>query len=213
MSLADANARAYDRIAAAWDEARRSFYGRERDYVDLVLDGLPPASCLLDLGCGTGRPIAEYVLARGHRIVGLDQAEALLAIARRRFPAARWEHARLETLTLDGLFAGAICWDALFHVERAYHRTILATVARHLAPGARLMLTVGGSAHPAFVDTMFGEELFYDSHPPDAAVALVRDVGFEPILTEFMNLPTDGRDKGRFAIVARRVDSGPPGST
>jgi hypothetical protein len=75
------------------------------------------------------------------------------------------------------------------------------------------MLTVGGSAHPAFIDTMFGEEFFYDSHPPEAALALLRDVGFEPIVAEFMNEPTDGRDKGRFAIGARRVDSGLARST
>lgn len=201
------NERSYDRIAAQWDEARRAFYGRERDYVDRVLEGLPPASRILDLGCGTGRPMAEHVLARGHRIVGYDQSAALLAIARRRFPQATWHQASLDTLELDGVYDGAICWDALFHVERTHHRAILATVARHLALGGRLMLTVGGSVHPAFVDTMFDEEFFYDSFPPAQVVELLGEVGFEPLLAEFMNEPTPGRDKGRYAIVARRVDS------
>jgi hypothetical protein len=65
------------------------------------------------------------------------------------------------------------------------------------------MLTVGGSDHPAFTDWMFGEEFFYDSHPPETALAILQQVGLEPVLAEFMNLPTSGRDKGRYAIVAR----------
>ncbi len=69
--------------------------------------------------------------------------------------------------------------------------------------GGRLMLTVGGSEHPAFTDRMFGAEFFYDSHPPEVELKLLRDLGFETLIAEFLNVPTNGRDKGRFAIVAR----------
>lgn len=203
----DANARSYDAIASRWDDARRAFYGRERAYLDVLLAGLPPASMVLDLGCGTGRPMAEYVLARGHRVVGIDQSAALLALARRRFPAATWRRARLEDLVLDETYAAAICWDALFHVERTHHRTILANVAQRLAPGGRLMLTVGGSESPAFVDEMFGEPFFYDSHPPAVVLAMLAELEFAPLVAEFMNEPTGGRDKGRYAIVAERRSS------
>jgi 2-polyprenyl-3-methyl-5-hydroxy-6-metoxy-1,4-benzoquinol methylase len=219
VSPHELNRRSYDLIAARWDEARRGFYGRERDYLDALLAGLPPGSRILDLGCGTGRPIAEAVLARGHHVVGVDQSTELLALARRRFPQATWRYARLEALALAGVYAAVVCWDALFHVERVHHAEILATVARHLAPGGRLMLTVGGSEHPAFVDTMFGQEFFYDSHPPPRVLALLADRGFTPVVSELMNAPTSGRDKGRLAIVAERaaasppVDSGAPGTT
>jgi hypothetical protein len=67
------------------------------------------------------------------------------------------------------------------------------------------MLAVGGSDHPAFVDTMFGESFFYDSHPPERVVTMLGQVGFEPVIAEFMNEPTAERDKGRYAIVARRT--------
>jgi hypothetical protein len=33
-------------------------------------------------------------------------------------------------------------------------------------------------------------------------VAMLASVGFVPIVSEFMNLPTRGRDKGRYAVVA-----------
>jgi hypothetical protein len=68
---------------------------------------------------------------------------------------------------------------------------------------ARSVLTVGGSEHPALTDTMFGQRFFYDSHPPERTLALLAAAGFEPVVSEFMNLPTAGRDKGRYAVVAR----------
>ena len=198
------NRRAYDAIAAAWAASRIAFYGRERDYLDAFLADLPVPSTILDLGCGTGRPMAEYVLARGHAVVGVDHSEAMLARARAQFPEARWIHAAIEDFPFDELYDGVLCWDALFHLPRAQHRRVLAGAARALPRDGRLMLTVGGSAHPAFTDTMFGEEFFYDSHPPGTALAILADLGFDAVLHEFMNEPTSGRDKGRYAIVARK---------
>lgn len=205
------NRESYDAIAGEWDRARESFHGDERRYLDTMLEGLTAPARILDLGCGTGRPMAEYVLARGHRVTGVDQSEALLALARARFPEGEWIRSRIEDFPVDGDrsngYGGAIAWDSLFHIERERHASILADVRRALIPGGRVMLTAGGSANPAFTDTMFDREFFYDSHAPEALADLLRELGFEIVLNEFMNLPTSGRDKGRIAIVARKAVS------
>jgi SAM-dependent methyltransferase len=193
----------YNQIAAAWDEARNTF-GRERKYFDAFLEGVPVPSSFLDLGCGTGRPVAEHLLSLGHRVTGVDQAEELLALARERFPQGRWIEARLEEYEPAEKYAGVICWDALFHIPRETHERILARAAGCLDPGGRLVLSVGGSEHPAFTDTMLGETFFYDSHQPERVVEILGSLGFEMLVAEFLDLPTSGRDKGRFAIVASK---------
>ncbi len=201
------NGASYDAIAREWDAARTSFAGSERRYLDVLLEGLTAPARILDLGCGTGRPMAEYVLSRGHHVTGVDQSEELLALARVRLPQGEWIRSRIEDFPVDvdrrGSYHGAIVWDSLFHIERERHASILAKVRCALAPGGRLMLTAGGSAHPAFTDTMFDREFFYDSHPPERLASLLRELGFEIMVNEFMNLPTSGRDKGRIAIIAR----------
>ncbi len=200
------NRASYDAIAPHWDAARTGFSGRERAYLDALLDGLSAGAVVLDLGCGTGRPMAEHVVGRGHRIVGVDQSAALLALARSRFPAETWIESRIEDYVPDRRFAAAISWDALFHVPRERHEAILARVTQALAPGGRLMLTAGGSAHPGFTDEMFGARFFYDSHAPDDTRALLRRLGLRVLIDEFMNLPDGGRDKGRLAFVAQKED-------
>lgn len=198
------NRESYDAIASAWDSARVAFSGRERNFVETLLEGLPTTANILDLGCGTGRPIAADLLSRGHRVTGVDQAEALLDLARSRFPDATWIAGSLEAFASATPFDAIVCWDALFHIDRAEHAGLFGRFSRMLRPRGRLMLTVGGSEHPAFTDQMFGETFFYDSHPPDQALSLLAAAGFTPILAEFLNLPTGGRDKGRHAIVASR---------
>jgi hypothetical protein len=47
-------------------------------------------------------------------------------------------------------YRGALLWDSLFHILRTEYESILLKVVNGLTPGGRIMLTVGGSAHPAF---------------------------------------------------------------
>lgn len=161
-------------------------------------------SGILDLGCGTGRPMAEYVLARGHAVTGVDQSTRLLGKARTRFPLATWIESRIEDFESPMRFAGVLCWDALFHIERGKHADLLSRMASFLEPGGRLAITVGGSEQPPFTDTMFGETFFYDSFPPERVLELLAGCGFVTLLAEFLNEPTSGRDKGRYAILARQ---------
>ena len=198
------NRDSYDAIASQWAAARTDFYGREQAYLDAFLEGLPAPAELLDLGCGSGRPMAEYLLSRGHQLTGVDQSVAMLTLARTRFPAARWIESTIEDYAGDEHFDGILCWDALFHIDRAQHQRLLTRFAGLLRDAGRLMLTAGGSAHPAFTDSMFGHQFHYDSHPPETLLGLLDAAGFDLIVHEFMNLPTGARDKGRVAIVAKK---------
>lgn len=198
------NRDSYNFIASEWDAARTAFYGRERDYLDLLVAGLARGSWILDLGCGTGRPMAAYLLSKGFCVTGVDQAENLIDIARKTLPAARWIVSSIEAYGFEESFGGALLWDSLFHIERDHHARILGSVLARLPAGGRLMLTTGGSAHPPFTDRMFGQEFFYDSHAPQVMEQLLDELGSRIVHAEFMNPPTGGRDKGRYAIVAEK---------
>jgi len=203
--MPDMNRDAYNIIAQDWDAACQGFVGRERVYLDAVLAAVPEGAVVLDLGCGSGRPMAEYVAARGRRVLGMDQSEALLDIARARLPQAQWVLSAMEVYAPPAGIRGAILWDALFHVARADHARILHGLVRRLPSGGRLMLTVGGSDQPAFTDTMFGQTFFYDSHTPATVDRMLLDLGCRSVIAEFMDRPDGGRNRGRYAIVAEKA--------
>lgn len=129
------NKTSYNAIADSFRQARVSLRDDERRYLEVLLEKLEPGATLLDLGCGTGTPVAAAILAQGHRVLGVDQAAAMLAHARREFPKQRWIEARLETYACAEPYQGALLWDALFHLERRWHATLLARVIAGLPQG------------------------------------------------------------------------------
>lgn len=198
------NRLSYNAIAKDWDSARSEVSQYESTVLQHLLLDVPPSAKILDLGCGTGRPIAEYLLGQGLQITGVDQAEEMLALAKRRFPAGRWLHSPMEHFEPDEEYDGAVIWDSLFHMPRAQIKPVLHKVIQCLKPGARLILTVGGSDNPPFTDTMFGQRFFYDSLTPEATLQALTTLGAIIESSEFINPPTNGRDKGRYGIIARR---------
>lgn len=190
---------AYDRIAEKF-LANRSVALREKVYLDLLLDGVRPGARVLDFGCGTGRPIAAHLIARGYAVTGVDGSVAMLAIARRTVPAARLVLARLETVELRETFAAIVAWDSLFHVERRHHGEIYEKFARWIRPGGRLLLSSGGTEHEGFTDQMHGETFFYSSWTPGKVAELLDAAGFEVERSE-LDQP-EGR--GHLAVLARK---------
>ncbi len=213
------NRDSYDAIASAWDAARRCLNEREAGWLLDLVRGLRPPAPVLDLGCGSGRPLGEWLLARGLQVTGIDQSARLLALARTRLPQGRWLEADIggwipdtdtDTDTdSDKNFAAVLIWDALFHLPRALHLPLLARIFRLLQPGGRLLLSSGGSAQPAFTDTMHGARFFYDALAPDVLLAGLLDLGFGLERIEYLNPPTRGRDKGRIAVLACRPAAAP----
>ncbi|MCC8423942.1 hypothetical protein [Mucilaginibacter sp. UR6-11] len=51
----------YDKIAA-WFAANRYTRLTEKKYLDELISRLPADGTILDLGCGTGKPILKYLL-------------------------------------------------------------------------------------------------------------------------------------------------------
>jgi SAM-dependent methyltransferase len=165
-NLPEATRDVYRRRAAEWDSTRsRALF--EKPWLDRLLEGLPPDSAVLDLGCGAGEPIAAYLLGRGMQVTGVDSAGEMLAIARTRFPSAQWLAGDMRRLDLGRQFEAVVAWDSFFHLTPDEQRAVLPRLAAHLKPGGRLLLTVGPAAGEP-VGSVAGEPVYHASLSPDA---------------------------------------------
>jgi ubiquinone/menaquinone biosynthesis C-methylase UbiE len=193
----------YDQVAEQWHANFRgqSYVDRVLGYVDLVLEGLPSGAKVLDLGCGTGNPIARYIVENGFHLIAVDESEKMLEIAKKVVPKAEFINSDMTSVQLDDGFGAAIAWDSIFHVEREHHAAILRKLAKSLEPGGRLLLSVGGSGADDFTSEMFGHTFFYSGHEPEVTRQLLEAEGFE---IEFWEVD-DPSSRGHIAVIARKV--------
>lgn len=203
----------YDRIVDAWVQHRPPLRPDETALFERWLENVPAGAPVLDLGCGTGRPIAERLASRGFRVTGVDHSAAMLDRARGFVPGAVFRRAELDA-PLGATFAAVVCWDAVFHLTRARHPRVFCEVHGALIAGGRFLLTTGGSANPPFTDTMFGQLFAYDALPPEETRAALRRIGFTLLDEVMLEPPLGGREKGRLAILAeKRAGAGPRDQT
>jgi SAM-dependent methyltransferase len=153
----------YERNARAWDEARR--HARPDDeklWIQRFLSIADPGSPILDLGCGSGEPIAADLLAVGRRVTGVDSSSSLISICRERFPAATWIVEDMRRLKLGDRFGGILSWHSLFHLTAEDQEQMFAVFSAHAAPGAVLMFTSGTERGEA-IGNWQGEPLYHAS--------------------------------------------------
>ena len=166
----------YERHAAAFDGLRLKTLV-EGAWLDRFLALVPERAAVLDIGCGSGEPIAGYFLGKNHDVTGIDSAAALIELCRQRFPQGEWRVEDMRRLALGRRFAGLIAWDSLFHLTPEDQRTMFPIFAAHAAPGAALMFT-SGPAHGEAIGTFEGEPLYHGSLAPEEYHALLAEQGF-----------------------------------
>jgi cyclopropane fatty-acyl-phospholipid synthase-like methyltransferase len=150
----------------------------ERPYLDAVSSRLKPGASVLDLGCGTGVPIARYFIVDGYAVTGIDAASAMIALCRQRFPDATWIEADMRGLSLGRRFDAIIAWDSFFHLDQGEQRAMFPIFERHIEPGGVLLFTSGPEEGAKF-GAMYGEDVFHASLSPGKYRSLLASAGFQ----------------------------------
>jgi ubiquinone/menaquinone biosynthesis C-methylase UbiE len=99
---------------------------------------LPPGATVVDVGCGTGRAVAELAGHAAHAI-GVDLDPAMVAAARGRFPGIDVRAADITDLPLADGQAHGYRADKVYHILPDPYAA-LAEARRVLVPGGRIVL-------------------------------------------------------------------------
>lgn len=177
---ADKNTQAvYDRQAKHWHDQRlETLY--EKKWLDRFENHLASHSSVLDIGCGSGKPIAAYFLKKGYTLTGVDYAPNMLKIARATLPEGQWIEADITTYPFNSLYDGIYSWDGFFHLNRNEQKSLLPKLAQHLKSGGVLLLTVG-HGNGEVLGTVGGETVYHASLAPDEYEQILRAHGFTEI--------------------------------
>ncbi|WP_072394103.1 class I SAM-dependent methyltransferase [Hyphomicrobium sp. CS1GBMeth3] len=167
----------YERHAEAFDADRgRSLF--EQSWLDQFRGVAGLGASVLDLGCGSGDPIARYFIAKGHRVTGVDSAPSLIGLCAERFPGHDWIVSDMRRLDLGVRFGGILAWNSFFHLSPNDQRAMFAVFRQHAKAGTALMFTSGPSAGEA-IGSYRGEDLYHASLDPAVYEALLDANGFK----------------------------------
>ena len=172
----------YSTYAHAWDEDRSTVLF-ERAWLEKFNAHLPPKGHILDIGCGSGKPIARYFLENGFAVTGIDGAVGMIGKALENFPAeqfpnANWRVCDMRALSMGRTYDGLIAWDSYFHLPPEHQRAMFEVFAKHSHQGSVLMFT-SGPDHGAAIGHLRDQTLYHASLSNDEYRELFAAHGFE----------------------------------
>lgn len=186
----------YERKAADFLRLRdRSLF--EVEWLEALL-ALAPGPHVLDLGCGTGLPIAAYLASRGAIITGVDGAAAMIDLFRANLPGTEALHADMRGLALGRQFDAIVAFDSFFHLCPEDQWAMFPVFAAHAAPGAALLFNTGPEAGVR-IGAVDGAPVYHASLAPEDYRAALSTAGFQIE----RHVPEDPACRGRTVWLAR----------
>ena len=188
----------YERHATTWaaDRARRPWV--EKAWHDRFVDVLPWGATVLDIGCGSGSPVAAYMAECGLKVMGVDASPTMISLCKTRLPDHEWYVADMRALSLDRRFDGILAWDSFFHLSPDDQRRMFPIFGAHAGPSGLLMFN-SGPEHGEAIGTYQGEPLYHSSLDASEYKSLLDLVGFD-IIAHAVKDPLAG---GRTVWLAR----------
>lgn len=134
----------YKSIVDAYQDAYASDHVLH-GFIQRALPFLPPNSNILDVGCGTGKPLDMLLVARGHKVEGIDKSPTMIDFSRKNVPEGNFQVADMctyerpiEGQNLDAIFNVR----ALFRDTREEIETCVSNWAKWLKPQGLLCMVV-----------------------------------------------------------------------
>lgn len=155
---------------------------------------------LLDLGCGSGQPIAAYLGERNRDITGVDGAETMVKLFAKNLPNQKVIQADMRGLDLGKQFDGILAWNSFFHLGPDDQRAMFPVFAAHANPGAPVLVTTGHAEGEAIGEIDGGAPVYHASLSPAAYRTLFDEAGFDVI--DF--IPEDPDCAGHSVWLARK---------
>jgi 2-polyprenyl-3-methyl-5-hydroxy-6-metoxy-1,4-benzoquinol methylase len=193
----------YEKHAVAWDADRQNSYWNDKVWHDRFVGRLGKGAKVLDLGCGSGRPVAQHMAERGLRITGVDSSRTMISFCRERLPDHEWIIADMRRLALARHFDGILAWDSFFHLNRDDQRRMFTIFADHASVGTVLMFNTG-PRHGESVGEYRRDPLYHASLSPAEYEALTGRFGFDVIL----HATNDAAGGGRTVWLCQRRELG-----
>ena len=192
MKLADDPARDYKRLVIDGYDRCAADFNSERvteaaDALAPLMARLPDGARVLDLGCGTGVPVARTLSDR-FDVVGADISASQLSLARRQAPGVALLRGDMERLHFSpSSFNAVVSFYAVFHLPREQQPDLFSRMLTWLRPGGYALVSLGRTNEPAYTEDFFGVEMYWSHYGTAQYREMLIEAGFELIEEQILD--------------------------
>lgn len=170
----------YDEIVDWFDDARTKDL-MESEYLNFIVNSIPAGGSILDLGCGTGEPIAQFFIEKGFKVTGVDGSKKMIELCKKRFPSEQWIVSDMRAIKLNQRFDGILAWHSFFHLDQDSQRKMFKIFEEHIKPNGILAFTSGDDEGEVWSDNG-GQMLYHASLSTNEYIALLEQASFEVLI-------------------------------
>lgn len=170
----------YEKIVDWFDEARTKSL-MESEYLHLITNSIPDTATILDLGCGTGEPIAKFFIEKGYEVTGVDGSKKMIELCKKRFPNEQWMVGDMRDIDMKKQFDVILAWHSFFHLDQDSQRTMFKIFAAHLKPNGILAFTSGEEEEEVWSNNG-GQELYHASLSTSEYELLLKAASFKVLV-------------------------------
>ncbi|KAK3985282.1 S-adenosyl-L-methionine-dependent methyltransferase [Cladorrhinum sp. PSN332] len=175
----------FDSIGQAYELAFESLPS-QREALEWIISTTLPSSSVLDIGSGTGNPVASVLSSAGHRVLGIDVSPAMISCAQSNVPSATFECIDIrdfrpyEQYDVVTIFFGLIASIS----QQEIKDTLTRIVKEMLKPGG-VFVWVGLPADLDEVDIKWmGRPVVVSGLSREESLRVVREAGLEIVKEE-----------------------------
>jgi SAM-dependent methyltransferase len=181
----------YDALAPRWDDwAARVVPDVREEWARKVEGFVKPGERVVELGCGTGRPVGR-LLSVAYDYVGVDVSGGMLAAARAADPNMRLVRADLQRASFSARSLGAVvAFFSISHTPREGHADLFARIASWLRPGGLFVGNLASRDLPEDQeqDWLGAGPMRWSGYDAPRNVALLARAGFELVESDTIEL-------------------------
>ena len=175
-------------------------YASWLDHVERLRPGV---SDVLEIGCGCGVPVARELVARGHRVTGVDISPVQIARARALVPEAQFVLADIATLQLAAASVDVVlAFYSLIHVPVAAQPALIGRIASWLRPDGVFAATVGCRAWTGSEEDWLGAPMWWSHADAETYRQWYDEVAFDIAVDDYVPDPLG--DGGHQLLIAVR---------
>ena len=200
--------RGYNAVSVRYDDE----YDGETKYEDWLAElreQIPPGGAVLDIGCGSGRPVARDLTAAGYRITGVDISEVQIQRASELVPGGQFLCADIASVDFrSASFDAVVSFFAMIHMRLDDQLALLRRIVQWLRPGGLFVATTGYRAWTGTEEDWLGGgvPMWWSHADVDTYRSWICQSGLAIEREEFV--PED--DGGHALFWARRADTRSP---